>query len=528
MIRRVIVKNYKGLQNADIEFRPGINILVGDNETGKSTILEAINLALTGQLNRRAAAYELHPFLFHQAATKAFVANVQMGEPFTPPEILIEAYLTDDAPADFRGTNNSRNEDCRGVYLKLILDDACAEEYATFISDKERASLIPTEYYRVVWQSFAQDDMHLRSTPIKPVLIDPGAIRNNYAANRYVVDVARDYLSAKQQADVSLAYRHMRRLFQDDANIQAINEKLKAESSGVSDRTLSVGLDMTAKANWDSSVLPHLDELPLNQIGKGEQNSIKIKLALKASADYPVVLLEEPENHLSHTNLNRLIDHLAGQIGDRQLIVTTHSSFVLNKLDVGRTLLFNGSTALHMGELSKNTRDYFLRLPGHDTLRMVLATRTILVEGPSDELVVQRAYRQAHGRLPLDDGVEVISVNSLAFKRFLEIAAALNLPVAVVTDNDGAPDKVTAKYKDYAEEQNIRICFSPEATLPTLEPHLLASNGLATISALLGMEFADEGSALDYMTKNKAAVALRLFEAPDGLQIPEYIQNAVA
>ena len=48
MIKRVIIKNYKGLRNAEVEFERDLNILVGDNETGKSTLLEAINLGLTG------------------------------------------------------------------------------------------------------------------------------------------------------------------------------------------------------------------------------------------------------------------------------------------------------------------------------------------------------------------------------------------------------------------------------------------------------------------------------------------------
>ena len=73
MIKRVIIKNYKGLRQAEIEFSPDLNILVGNNETGKSTVLEAINLALTRQLNRRPAAYELHPFLFNQETTAEFV-----------------------------------------------------------------------------------------------------------------------------------------------------------------------------------------------------------------------------------------------------------------------------------------------------------------------------------------------------------------------------------------------------------------------------------------------------------------------
>jgi len=61
------VKNYRRLRSTDIKLRPDLNIIVGDNESGKSTLLEAINLALKGQINRRPLPqYELHPYLFKQ------------------------------------------------------------------------------------------------------------------------------------------------------------------------------------------------------------------------------------------------------------------------------------------------------------------------------------------------------------------------------------------------------------------------------------------------------------------------------
>lgn len=66
------------------------------------------------------------------------------------------------------------------------------------------------------------------------------------------------------------------------------------------------------------------------------------------------------------------------------------------------------------------------------TLRLVLAERVTLVEGPSDELVVQRAYLDAHGKLPIKDGVDVISVRGLQAKRFLDIAVQPEKPVVVV------------------------------------------------------------------------------------------------
>ena len=90
-----------------------------------------------------------------------------------------------------------------------------------------------------------------------------------------------------------------------------------------------------------------------------------------------------------------------------------------------------------------------MKLPGYDTLRLILAERAIFVEGPSDELIVQKAFLMKFGKMPLEMGVDVIAVSSLAFKRFLDIALVLNADVDVVTDNDGDLDKLKKKYADY-------------------------------------------------------------------------------
>ena len=73
-------------------------------------------------------------------------------------------------------------------------------------------------------------------------------------------------------------------------------------------------------------------------------------------------------------------------------------------------------------ELSEDTYNFFKKVAGYDTLRMILCKKAILCEGDSDELVIQKAYMQLNdGRLPIEDGIEVISVG-VSFLRFLEIA----------------------------------------------------------------------------------------------------------
>ena len=528
-ISRIIIKNFKGLSATDLGFGPGLNILVGDNEAGKSTVLEAVNLCLTGQLKRRDAAYELNPFLFSQSVVEAYVTSLRAGEGPRPPEILIEVYL-DDRPefAEHKGTNNSQALDCPGLKLRIALDeDHFGAEYADYVADPERVATVPVEYYHIEWLDFANQRINSRSKPIKPALIDPSSLTNVFAANRYVLELARDYLSRKEQVDIALSYRHLREVFQSDDKVRTINTALAAKKGEITDRTLSVALDMSARAGWESNVTPHLDDLPISLIGKGEQTAVKIKLALEANEACDLLLIEEPETHQAHGSLSRLIDHVSKRAGDKQLILTTHSSFVLNKLGVDAAIMFNGVTGLRLENLPEGTRKYFMKLPGHDTLRMVLAARSILVEGSSDELMVQRAYAQRHGKPALADGVEIISVGALAFKRYLDIAVALKLDVSVVTDNDGDIEALRTKYSDYHDVPSIHLCYSENEELTTLDPQMVAVNEKALFEAALGRTFKDEEALLKHMKAHKADSALALFEQERDLNFPEYIARAV-
>ena len=151
--------------------------------------------------------------------------------------------------------------------------------------------------------------------------------------------------------------------------------------------------------------MTYIDLIPFQYIGKGEQCVIKTKLALtaKKNAEATAILLEEPENHLSHARLNELIADLTDQHSEKQIIISTHSSFVANKLGLDHLIVLRDGNVVRISELEAS--DFFKKLAGYDTLRLALAKKAILVEGDSDELVVQRAYMDANGgRLPIQDG----------------------------------------------------------------------------------------------------------------------------
>lgn len=527
-IKSLVVKNYRTLKDVYIVFNEHLNIVVGDNETGKSTVLEAINLALNCRLNGRGVQNELHPFLFNAESVGEYIEKLKNKTPCTPPVILVELYLNDDvALARMKGTNNSRSESCPGISFSLEFDEAYKSEYADYIKNPETMGTLPIEYYAVNWRTFAGNDIPSRGVPVKSTLIDASTIRNYSAANRYVLDIVNDYLTPNQRVGLSLSYRKMKDRFLEDDSVKKINEELLTKKGKVSERVLSVSLDTTSRAGWQSGVMPHLDDIPLPLVGKGEQNNIKIKLAMDASAKSNIFLIEEPENHLSYPNLNKLIGHIASQSTGKQLILTTHSSFVLNKLGVESVLFFTGQQAITLKDIDAATHDYFLKLPGHDTLRLILAREAILVEGPSDELIVQKAFVMKHGCMPLEKGIDVIAVKSLAFKRFLEIAKLLKRKVSVVTDNDGDLAALKTKYVEFDGCDTISIFYDTDITCKTLEPQMLKANSLKTINEVLGKAFTTNDEVLKYMENNKTDVALKIFNTTKDVKFPEYISKAV-
>lgn len=47
-LEKVNIKNYKAIEDIDIDLNPGINLLIGDNGAGKTSVLEGIAVALSG------------------------------------------------------------------------------------------------------------------------------------------------------------------------------------------------------------------------------------------------------------------------------------------------------------------------------------------------------------------------------------------------------------------------------------------------------------------------------------------------
>jgi predicted ATP-dependent endonuclease of OLD family len=392
MIKKISIRNYRLFRELDLDFVSGMNIVVGDNASGKSTLIEAINLALTGRVQGRFLSQDFSPFLINMDATRDYIKALQENKPAPPPEVILDLFLEETPETEIlRGTNNVLNEDACGIRIRGYLSQEYREEYEKFILQPEHVRLVPTEYYNVEWLGFSGNSVSARDIPATASVIDPSTIRLQSGTDHHLQEIIRTHLDPKERVELSRQYRSLREAFGDKESVKSINQKLAGTKGSITDRELTLSIDLSHRFTWENSLVAHLDELPFQFVGKGEQNTVKTLLAIGQRAeDAHIVLIEEPENHLSFSSLRQLISKVEERCAKKQVIIATHSSFVLNKLGLDHLLLIGNKASSKFAELPPDTIAYFKKLSGYDTLRVVLAKRAILVEGPSDELVIQR------------------------------------------------------------------------------------------------------------------------------------------
>ena len=569
-LRKIKIKNFKCFPQFELEFNSGINIVVGNNEEGKSTLLEAVHLALTGYYCGRPIQSEISQYLFNKDVVREYIDTTRSKKFVQPPSIEIEVFFDDSTAPDFEGDKHSDSNICKkseGFRFLIAYSEKYNEEYQHFLSQADyQVSSLPIEYYNAQWVSFSRDDtITPRSIPVKSAMIDSSGYRYQNGSDVYVSRIVRDILNADEVTSIAQAHRRMRDSFNCDKSIISINKRIEEENEASLKEVpnISLSVDLGTKNTWERTLMTTIGEIPYTFVGKGSQCIVKTELALthKKAQKAQIILIEEPESHLSFSLLNYLISRIQEKCSGRQIIISTHSSFVANKLGLDSLILLQNGSCVKLTELkteeskksgkSDDVKDFFMKLSGYDTLRMVLCQKAILVEGDSDELIVQAAYMQKHnGRLPIHDQIDVISVGT-SFLRFLGLAAHLKTRVAVVTDTDGDIEGIKRKYKSYLGENkkpNIKICYDEEIdtgelkigekdyNYNTLEPKFFKANGdnLGQFNKLFGTKYQTADEMRKYMQHNKTQCALDVFSAngkfEDGTNIvfPDYILEAIS
>jgi predicted ATPase len=465
--------NFKKFKAQTFDFNDDVNIFVGGNNAGKSTILEALEIVLNFQYRGRGFINELSPDLFNSEAVAAFMASPRSIDDL--PELVIEAYIK--GVPDYKGTNNSLAKDAQGVMVKAAFDPEFADAYRDYLASGAVITSIPVEFYKVDWMDFAWNVIKSMTKQFRALYIDPTRIHPTFGKNQYISNVLGTALKKDEEYRLNLNYRETLQSFNESQEVKAVNKDLDIDNK-ITEKNLSIAASTMPAGAIQNGLQLEVDDVPFHMIGKGEQSKIQIKLALhNKSKDIDLIMMEEPENHLSHVELNILVNDIESQREGKQLFITTHSSYVLNKLSIDKICLLHDNYQ-RLNQLDKGVVQMLKRLPGYDTLRVALSKKVVLVEGPSDELVLKKIYRiKHHGRLPEQDGIDIIVVRGVGFKTFIEIGKDIGTAVNVLRDNDGDyQTNVVEARKEYIKHPNIKLISSECDEDFSLEPAMISAN----------------------------------------------------
>lgn len=513
IISKIRLINFKRFQDYTVIPNPQINILIGDNEVGKSSILEAIDLVACGN-TKRIEGIGIDK-LFNIDAVQQFNSGKRIYNNL--PIMIVELYLNGSFDHTMNGKNNSLSIKSDGIRM------ICApnEDYQSEITDSlnEQSDYFPYEYYTVRFSTFADEGYTGYKKKFRSIFIDSANMNSDYATNDFIRRMYFQYTESdvKERTNHKSKYRQMKNKFCTD-NLRNINGRVPA------DKNYAFGLKSSSTNSFEHDLMIYENEIGIDSKGAGKQVFIKTDFALEHSGEnVDVVLIEEPENHLSHINLRKLIQKVAGtQTG--QLFITTHNSLISTRLELKNILIMNevcGNNPTTLSDLTSETAKYFMKAPPANVIEFVLSQKSILVEGPSEYMLFERFYEVETGNKPEVDNVQIIDLRGLSFKRYLEISCLTMAKVAVITDNDGDKQQhCIDKYNEYIDKDNIKVFYEEDNLKNTFEV-VLYNDNKELCDRLFGTD------AQKYMLHNKTEAAYTLLINDESINIPSYIKEAI-
>ena len=342
-VKTLYIDGLKRFEHFKIEFNEHLSILVGENEAGKSTILEAIRIVLN-QLYWNADKSVLQD-LFNLENVRAFQNNPNVA---TLPRIMIEVDLElDNTPRfiDFYGENHvngNRSEEKYGIRFECKFDEDFSEELADSINDGK----IPYEYYSLTWQTYANLPYKVAKRPIKNLFIDTSETSKSSAFNYFNRALFSNLYSNDTKLKAKNAFREKLSTSFEDVNLPDIDDRRR------------FGID-NKKVVLESVVSVYEDSIPLENKGSGMESLVKTQIALNREDDLDTILIEEPENHLCFTNLKQMLQQIMDHEEDSQIILTTHSNMIASRLNLRNVIWIAENHYLSLKNIEPRTSIFF-------------------------------------------------------------------------------------------------------------------------------------------------------------------------
>lgn len=339
-IDKVTIKKFRGIDELNDFQLKSLSLLIGNNGTSKTSILEAINYALSPSfLSGRIKHTD-----FYKGLDDSIVVQLKFSDKF-------KALLPD-------GYQNQEVE-CNGVYLRIkkreraangkaFADIVVVEHYVVPVNPRTNAK--GWEIPRKAGSTFKFDE-RLLSFPVET----EGLPRSYYYGknrdkqlqkgfNSSITSVYEDFNwrflkeIRKENPQPSQFYQNKQNLEKeilekvDEKEIKKTFDALNAKLSAIRIKPISLSF-IEGNAPFNNAFLNQLIEnieIPVSQLGSGIEMIISLlflETLASLSKDAFVVIIDEPELHLHPTLQYSFISYLKTLSDNIQVILNTHSPY---------------------------------------------------------------------------------------------------------------------------------------------------------------------------------------------------------
>ncbi len=436
------------MPHLDLAFNPDLNVLIGENDSGKTAIIDAIRLVLKTHSYDWARIDEDD---FHQGQNRLRV------------ELVLSGFVLEEGKNFTEFMSWKPVGDTVEPFLRLILDVKKNpingqilpyEVRAGADADGKPLSPEAREYLKVTYLKPLRDAKEelvaRRNSRLSQILVGHEAFKNKGADHVLMGLLSQfngsieGYFDGKDHAGEDIPDQLGKALKDEiDTYIGALYAPGKKTGLAVTERGQLKSLLEKLELSIYGEIRPGLGTLnrlfmasELLHLNKSNWTGVRLGL------------IEELEAHLHPQAQMQAIEMLQKQT-DVQLVLTTHSPNIGSKLELKNLIICGADTAFPMGpehtELEEDDYVFLQRFLDVTKANLFFSKGVILVEGWSEELLMSE-LAMLMGYDLTTRGVAVVNVNSLAFIRYANIFKRkeepyFSKPVAIITDVDIAPDE---------------------------------------------------------------------------------------
>lgn len=465
-LSKIAIENFRcfgeGTNGFKLSLRPGLTTLVGENDTGKSAIINALRFVL-GTTDQE--WYRLEEGDFHATANPKEIRIVCKFESLGPKDqrAFIE-FLSYDAEGEgapvlyLTWTAKDTGETTRGRPYRRVEMHSGKNGDGPTIDPKVR-ELLSATYLRPLRDAekalsagrgsrLSQVLHHSEQVRNVGVKYDPEAVKLDIHSLNVlgIGDLANDLLQ-KQQGIIDAREKIDTHL--DGLSFTGIGIRSSIKVSG-------------ATTSEDIRLRLLLEKLDLSisgdgKLGLGSNNLLFMacELLLLGQEDEgnKMLLIEEPEAHLHPQRQLRVMKTLQEQAEEKgiQIIVTTHSPNLASAVDLESIVLIHGNRAFSMAKqetkLVESDYRFLQRFLDVTKANLFFARGVMIVEGDAENILIP-TLAKLMGRDFTKNGVSIVNVGGVGLRRYARIFQRMNvekdgqlrIPVACLTDLDIMPD----------------------------------------------------------------------------------------